>query len=173
MNSGWMCRFKVNPLAPAVCLSLGLLAASPALAQGGGGGGGTAGGGAAGGTTSGTTGGSSAGTTSGTGAAQRGGMPPGGGAAPGGGGGGAAGIDGGSAGQGNTGQAGQGQEPGQARAGSTPRERIELQREQRSAAPSSERARDQLQDLNELSRQLAPSNPVPAPDVGGRGGANR
>jgi hypothetical protein len=211
-------RSAASPGLLAACLSIGLLTALPALAQGGGGGGGGAGGGgaaggsaggAAGGATSGTgaAGGTPGGATSGTGTAGtaagtgRGGgttsgtaapgatgpsaaVPPGGGSSPGGG---TAGTGPGSAGQGSAtaqpgqapqgqgqqGQAQQGQpSPGQAQAGGrTPRERIETQQQERAAAPSSERDREQLRELNEISRQLAPGAPVPAPGVGNSGGS--
>lgn len=59
---------------------------------------------------------------------------------------------------------------GQAQGSLTPRGRIALQRQQRAADGSSERDREQLQDLNEISRELVPSATVPAPGLEARGG---
>ena len=51
-----------------------------------------------------------------------------------------------------------------------PRARVEQQLRASGVAAPPEREREQLRDLNEVSRQIAPSNPVPAPGVEGRSG---
>ena len=127
MTSGCPHRTAPSPRLLAAWLSLGLLAASPVLAQGGG--------------------------TAGPG------QNPGG--------------------QGSAGQSGQASQGRQATPGPGPQagqavddpSRARMLERQRAAdvAAEPERRQEQLRDLNEISRQIAPSNPVPAPGVGGDG----
>jgi hypothetical protein len=51
-----------------------------------------------------------------------------------------------------------------------PNLRGQVERQQRAAGVSTppEREREQLRDLNALSRELAPAAPLPAPEVGTR-----
>jgi hypothetical protein len=72
-------------------------------------------------------------------------------------------------GQGEQATPGPGPQSGQAAEGQPPRNQVEQQERATGVAPAPERREEQLRDLNELSRQLAPSNPVPAPGVGGDG----
>lgn len=101
--------------------------------------------------------------------------------AQGGGGSGAAGNTGASSnpattGQGSGGQPGQaapdtvgpGPRPGLAADRPSPQEALEQARDAGVAAPPEQR-QQQLQDLNEISRRLAPSVPVPAPGLEGGG----
>lgn len=83
------------------------------------------------------------------------------------------------AGQGSAGQPGQGR-PATPGPGPRPglgrddqRSRAQLLEEERAAgaAAAPERRQEQLQDLNDIARQIAPSVPVPAPGVEGGGAA--
>ncbi len=120
MTLGWPSRHAPGRRLIAVCLCLGLLAASSAtLAQGGG-----------------------ASTTARPGEAQRGQEGP-------------------------QSTPGQGPAPGQAAQDQPPRNQVEQREHTTGVARPPELDREQLRDLNEISRQIAPSNPVPAPGAGG------
>jgi hypothetical protein len=164
------------------CCCLALLA-SPSLAQSGGGGGssggssGGASGGASGSTTGGMTGGGMSGTTGGTLSSPSAPNPNPGGFTPGvpmqgqAGTGGPLGPP--TLGSGSTGgNAGAGDGRTGAQTGTSPgvnapnrRAQTEGQLRNSGAAPSPEQDRQQLRELNDVSRQIAPTAPVPAPEA--------
>jgi hypothetical protein len=63
-----------------------------------------------------------------------------------------------------TGAAGQSQ-GGQSSGGGSQRERIEQRLREAGVAAPPEQEREQLRDLNAITREIAPSAPVPAPEV--------
>lgn len=86
----------------------------------------------------------------------------------------------GTAGQGSAGQSGQasqgrqatpgpGPQTGQAAEGQPSRERVQQRERAAGVAAEPERREEQLRDLNDIARQVAPSVPAPAPGVEGNG----
>lgn len=75
---------------------------------------------------------------------------------------------GGRPGQAQPGPPGTGPQPGLAVDDPPPHQQLEQARAADVAAPTEQR-REQLQDLNEIARQIAPSVPVPAPGLEGAG----
>ena len=173
MISNWPPHLASRYSLLATCIPLGLLMASLVLAQAGEG---TAGGGGSAGGLSSEDDSSASGAVSGTGTGTSSSVAdpnatrssaPGlvGSLGPG-------STDQGAAGRGSSAHTSQGQAgtPHPFQGDLTHRDRIALQRQQRSPHSSPEHERAQLHDLNDISRQLDPSGAVPAPGLERRAG---